>query len=64
MLPFELEGDPVQYQINRNTKGWVIELVNNDGVFKTGSQPAEVHEAAAINVRINPGSHIPPPWNG
>jgi hypothetical protein len=54
LLPFEVAGDTLQYQINRNSKGWVIELVNNDGVFKTGDQPARVHAAAAINVRIKP----------
>lgn len=54
LLPFELSGDRAQYQINRNAKGWVIELINNDGVFKTGDRPAKVYEDAAINVRIKP----------
>lgn len=54
LLPFELSGDTVQYQINRNAHGWVIELINNDGVFKTGDQPAKIYQDASINIRIKP----------
>ena len=45
-LPIELSGDAIQYQVNRNAQGWVIELINNDGVYKTGDQPAKIYPQA------------------
>ena len=33
-LPVVVEGDPIQYQVNRNRQGWVIELVHNGGVIR------------------------------
>ncbi|MCX6864566.1 MAG: hypothetical protein NT050_16930, partial [Verrucomicrobia bacterium] len=41
-LPVAVEGDPIQFQINRNRRGWVVELVHNDGVIKAGRTPARV----------------------
>lgn len=52
--PITLQGDPIQYQINRNATGWVIELVNNDGVIKTKDQPAIVDPAKTARVRLQP----------
>lgn len=52
LLPFEISGDTIQYQVNRNNKGWVIELINNDGVYKTGNQPAKVYKDAVAKVSI------------
>jgi len=40
LLPVEVAGDSIQYQINRTTRGWVIELINNAGVAKQPDQPA------------------------
>ena len=53
-LPIEVSGDPIQYQINRNRFGWVIELVNNDGVVKTGRTPARVFPEVVARVRLKP----------
>jgi len=33
LLPFSLQGD-VEYLINKNARGWVVTLVNNEGVYK------------------------------
>jgi len=33
VLPLEIKGD-IQYIINRNEKGWVVGLINNNGVYK------------------------------
>lgn len=52
--PITIEGDPIQYQINRNGAGWVVELVNNDGVIKTKDQPAIVVPEKVARVRLNP----------
>lgn len=54
ILPVAIEGDPVQFQINRNRGGWVVELVNNDGVIKIGRTPARVFEEAVAKVRLTP----------
>lgn len=54
LLPIGVEGDPVQYQINRNAVGWVIELVNNDGVVKTGRTPVRVYPEVKARVTLEP----------
>ncbi len=33
LVPFSVEGQ-VEYLVNRNARGWVITLVNNEGVYK------------------------------
>ena len=53
-LPIELSGDAIQYQVNRNAQGWVIELINNDGVYKTGDQPAKIYPQATASIRLKP----------
>lgn len=54
MLPIDVTGDPVQYQINRNRAGWVVEVINNDGVVKEGRKPAVVHPQVIARVRLTP----------
>lgn len=54
LLPIEVSGDPVQYQINRNGAGWVVELVNNEGVIKQKDQPAIVLPDQSIRVTLTP----------
>jgi hypothetical protein len=53
-LPIQVTGQPVQYQINRTKKGWVIELVNNVGVIKQPAQPAVIDSNAVISVLLKP----------
>ena len=53
-LPIGVTGDPVQYQINRTQTGWVIELINNDGVVKEGRKPAVVHPQVIARVKLTP----------
>jgi len=53
-MPIAVEGDPVQYQINRNQAGWVVELVNNDGVVKEGRKPAVIHPQVVARVKLTP----------
>ena len=54
LLPIEVSGDPVQYEINRTAKGWVIELVNNAGVAKKPDQPAVTDPTAIARVLLRP----------
>jgi len=53
-LPVGLQGDPVQYQINRNRRGWVVELVNNGGVTKRPRKSAVIDPDAVANVVLRP----------
>jgi hypothetical protein len=53
-LPVEVSGDPIQYQINRTTNGWVAELINNAGVAKKPDQPAITDPAAIARVALRP----------
>jgi len=53
-LPVAVSGDPIQYQVNRTTHGWVIELVNNAGVAKKPDQPATTDACAIARVVLHP----------
>lgn len=53
-LPVQVSGDPIQFQVNRTTRGWAIELVNNAGVAKRPDQPATVDPNAIARVRLEP----------
>jgi hypothetical protein len=54
LSPIAVEGDPVQYQINRNRNGWVVELVNNEGVVKQNDHPAVVDPDRIVTVHLKP----------
>ena len=51
--PLKVSGD-VEYLINRTTNGWVVTLLNNNGVFKTQQGMAQVDRNAYVNVTIGP----------
>ena len=53
-LPIEVSGDAIEYQINRMTNGWVIELINNNGVIKKRDQPAITDTNAIARVVLRP----------
>jgi hypothetical protein len=52
-LPIEISGDPIQYQVNRLTNGWVIELINNNGVAKKPGTPAMTDATAIARVELH-----------
>jgi hypothetical protein len=54
ILPIEVSGDAIEYQVNRTTNGWVIELVNNTGVAKKPDQPATTDPNAIAIVVLKP----------
>ncbi len=54
VLPLEVTGDPIQYQVNRGPTGWVVELVNNAGVAKRPDQPATTDPQAVAHVVVRP----------
>lgn len=50
LLPITVQGDAIQYQINRLPRGWVVELINNRGVSKINNQPATTDPTAIAQV--------------
>jgi len=53
-LPVEVSGEPIQYQVNRTTNGWVVELVNNAGVTKKPAEAALLDPTAVAQVVLRP----------
>ena len=53
-LPVGVAGDPVEYQVNRTATGWVIELINNDGVMKEGRKAAVIDPEIIARVKLDP----------
>jgi hypothetical protein len=52
VTPVKVGGD-VEYVINRTDSGWVITLINNNGVFKPQQGLAQVDRDAYVNATIN-----------
>jgi hypothetical protein len=50
--PVKVGGD-VEYLINRNENGWVITLLNNNGVFKPQQGMAQVDRSANVTATIS-----------
>jgi hypothetical protein len=50
--PVKVKGD-VEYLINRNTHGWVVTLINNNGVYKQQQGMAQVDRSAVVTVTVS-----------
>ena len=50
--PVKVTGD-VEYLINRTANGWIVTLLNNNGVFKPQQGMAQVDRSAYVNVTIS-----------
>jgi len=50
--PIKVEGD-VEYLINRNSRGWVVTLFNDNGVFKPQQGLAQVDRSASVTVKVS-----------
>ena len=62
VLPVNVNGD-VEYLINRNERGWVVTLINNNGVFKPQQGMAQVdRKARATAVLTLKGLNIANEW--
>ncbi|HET7288103.1 MAG TPA: hypothetical protein VFI71_11550, partial [Pyrinomonadaceae bacterium] len=48
----KVTGD-VEYLVNRTANGWVVTMLNNNGVFKTQQGMAQVDRSAYVTVTIN-----------
>src|SRR5205807_9356021 len=49
--PVKVDGD-VEYLINRNSRGWVITVFNDNGVFKPQQGLAQVERNAIVNATL------------
>lgn len=49
--PVRVEGD-LEYLINRSTRGWVVTLFNDNGVFKPQQGLAQVDRNASVTATI------------
>jgi len=54
LLPVCVAGDPVQYQVNRSSSGWIVEIINNEGIVKTPTEPAIVEKRKIARVTLTP----------
>lgn len=52
VTPVKVEGD-VEYLFNRNARGWVVTLLNDNGVFKPQQGLAQVDRAANATVKLS-----------
>jgi hypothetical protein len=50
--PVGVKGD-VEHLVNRTTRGWVVTLINNQGVYKPQQGLAEVNRAETVEVRLD-----------
>jgi hypothetical protein len=50
-VPVKVTGD-VEYLINRTANGWIVTMLNSNGVFKTQQGMAQVDRSAYVNVTI------------
>ena len=50
--PIHVDGD-VEYLVNRNSRGWVVTLFNDNGVFKPQQGLSQVDRSAAVQVKLS-----------
>jgi hypothetical protein len=50
--PLKVRGD-VEYLINRNSEGWLVTLINNNGVYKPAQGMAQVDRSAVVTATIS-----------
>jgi hypothetical protein len=50
--PVRVSGD-AEYLVNRNARGWVVTVINNNGVFKPQQGLAQVDRSAYVDVAIS-----------
>jgi hypothetical protein len=61
--PVKVRGD-VEYLVNRNENGWVVTLLNNNGVFKPQQGLAQVDRTASVTATITlTGQSVPKAWD-
>ena len=61
-LPVAVSGAPIQYSINRNNAGWVVELVHDNGVYKYWTTAAIVTNTDVAMVTLTPMVPVAKAW--
>ena len=58
--PLKISGDPVEYLINHTANGWIVTMINNNGVYKPQQGMAQVDRRthAYVEVRLRNGEKI------
>ncbi|MDD5482201.1 MAG: hypothetical protein PHP98_00920 [Kiritimatiellae bacterium] len=51
LLPVRWEGN-VEVLVNRSSRGWVVTLINNEGVLKKGGQKEMIDDTKKADVRV------------
>src|SRR5207244_6716711 len=52
VTPVHVDGD-VEYLVNRNSRGWVVTLFNDKGVFKPQQGLPQVDRTASVQVKLS-----------
>ncbi|HEY8411287.1 MAG TPA: hypothetical protein VIK76_07790, partial [Pyrinomonadaceae bacterium] len=60
-MGLKVMGD-VEYLINQTANGWIVTLLNNNGVFKTQQGMAQVDRSAYVTVTIGPKIQSATEW--
>ena len=50
--PIRVEGD-VEYLVNRNSRGWVVTIFNDNGVFKPQQGLAQIDRSAVATAQLS-----------
>ncbi|HEX3086861.1 MAG TPA: hypothetical protein VHP99_20145, partial [Pyrinomonadaceae bacterium] len=50
--PVQVDGD-VEYLVNRNSRGWIVTLLNDNGVFKPQQGLSQVDRSASVEVKLS-----------
>jgi hypothetical protein len=51
-LPVDVSGGTIAYTVNRNRNGWVVGLLNNDGIAKGNLTPVKVDPSCAKRITV------------
>lgn len=51
-LPLEVTGGKIEYTINRNRTGWLVGLLNNNGIAKGNLTPVKVDPSCAKRITV------------
>lgn len=53
--PFGASRD-IEFMLNRNERGWILTLINNDGITKTPKEPPQIDILQRKTVKISPNA--------
>ena len=51
LMPIQVEGN-VQYLVNRNSRGWILTLIDNEGLYKPQLGLSRIDRGKSVGARI------------